>query len=174
MTSELWNALPARIRTSPARSLILRQARSADVAELHVLDTQVFEEVAYPYFLMRQMIDMYRQHCLVLDDGEHLHGYVLAATSILNRDSWILGLCVSTDRRGEGLGRDLMTEILIRLRDDGIRVVRLTVEPGNTVAVALYECLGFVPEQPDNGFRSEYFGPGEHRLVMRLDLPAAA
>ncbi|MER7051260.1 MULTISPECIES: GNAT family N-acetyltransferase [unclassified Streptomyces] len=140
------------------------------MAELHILDAKIFKKVAYPYFLMRQLVDLYGPHFLVLDDGEHLHGYVLAATSALNRESWILGLCVTMDHRGEGLGRQLMTAILERLRKDGIRIVRLTVEPENNVAVTLYERLGFTPEQPENGFRSDYFGTGEHRLIMRLGL----
>ncbi|WP_406353698.1 GNAT family N-acetyltransferase [Streptomyces sp. NBC_01635] len=144
------------------------------MAELHILDERVFKEVAYPYFLMRQLVDIYSRHFLVLDDDEHIHGYVLAATSALSRESWILGLCVAMDHRGEGLGRLLMAAILKQLRSDGIHVVRLTVEPGNNVAVTLYECLGFVPEQPGNGFRSDYFGPGEHRLIMRLNLSGAA
>ncbi|MEU6454229.1 GNAT family N-acetyltransferase [Streptomyces sp. NPDC047065] len=174
MTSNLQYTNPLLARTSREPSLALRQARSTDVAELHALDEKIFQKVAYPYFLMRQLVDIYGPHLLVLDDDEHLHGYVLAATSAHNRESWILGLCVAMDHRGEGLGRLLMAAILEQLRKDGIQVVRLTVEPENRVAVRLYEHFGFLPEGPENGLRSDYFGPGEHRLVMRLALQEAA
>lgn len=154
------------------RRLVLRAARESDLPELRRLDGEVFQEVAYPAFLLRQLYDLYAEHFLVLDDGEgRLRGYVLAATTALNRDSWILGLCVTEDRRRHGLGRELMLEVLARLRHSGITRVRLTVEPANRAAILLYRSLGFRPEQPDAGLRRDYFGPGEDRRVMHLKLP---
>lgn len=155
-----------------AGRLVLRAARESDLPELRRLDEEVFQEVAYPAFLLRQLYDMYAGHLLVLDEGEgRLRGYVLAATTALNRDSWILGLCVTPDRRRHGLGRELMTEILARLRRDGIEHVRLTVEPANRAAILLYRSLGFRPEQPGDGLRRDYFGPGQDRQILRLALP---
>ncbi|MEJ1196172.1 MULTISPECIES: N-acetyltransferase [unclassified Streptomyces] len=152
--------------------LVLRTARESDLPELRRLDEEVFQEVAYPGFLLRQLFDMYEEHFLVLDDGTgRLRGYVLAATRALGGDSWILGLCVTEDRRRHGLGRELMTEVLTRLRRDGIGVVRLTVEPANLAAILLYRSLGFHPEEPDAGLRRDYFGPGMDRQILRLDLP---
>ncbi|MFE0811762.1 GNAT family N-acetyltransferase [Streptomyces sp. NPDC058794] len=151
--------------------LVLRTADEADLPELRRLDEEVFQEFAYPGFLLRQLFDMYEEHFLVLDDGTgRLRGYVLAGTRALGADSWILGLCVTRDRRRHGLGRELMREVLDRLRRDGIRVVRLTVEPANLAAIFLYRGLGFRPEEPDGGLRPDYFGPGAHRQIMRLDL----
>ncbi|WP_055630109.1 GNAT family N-acetyltransferase [Streptomyces hirsutus] len=151
--------------------LVLRTAQESDLPELRRLDEAVFQEVAYPAFLFRQLYDMYAEHLLVLDDGEgHLHGYVLAATTALSRESWILGLCVAEERRRHGLGRELMVAILARLRDSGIEQVRLTVEPANRAAVLLYRSLGFRPEQPGGGLRRDYFGPGQDRLIMHLGL----
>ncbi|MEU9349791.1 GNAT family N-acetyltransferase [Streptomyces griseoloalbus] len=152
--------------------LVLRAARESDLPELCRLDEEVFQEVAYPAFLLRQLYDMYAEHLLVIDEGEgRLRGYVLAATTALSRDSWILGLCVTRDRRRHGLGRELMTEVLARLRRDGIEQVRLTVEPANRAAILLYRSLGFRPEQPDDGLRRDYFGPGLDRRILRLELP---
>ncbi|MYU20977.1 GNAT family N-acetyltransferase [Streptomyces sp. SID8352] len=156
--------------------LVLRTAREEDLPELLRLDREVFQDVAYPGFLLRQMWDMYAEHFLVLDAGEgRLRGYVLAATTTpaLGLDSWILGLCVARDRRRRGLGRELMTEIIARLRRDGVARVRLTVEPANRAAIRLYRSLGFRPEGPDAGLRPDYFGPGMHRLVLGLPLTPA-
>lgn len=154
-----------------SRSPALRAARESDLPELRRLDEEVFQEVAYPAFLLRQLYDMYAEHLLVLDEGEgRLRGYVLAATSALNRDSWILGLCVTLNHRRHGLGRELMTEVLARLHRDGIEQVRLTVEPGNDAAILLYRSLGFCPEPPDDGHRPDYFGPGQDRQIMHLRL----
>jgi [ribosomal protein S18]-alanine N-acetyltransferase len=166
---------PVRIpdpRSAPEPgTLLLRTARETDLPELRRLDKEVFQEVAYPGFLLRQLYDMYAEHFLVLDDGRGLlRGYVLAGTTALDRDSWILGLCVTQDRRRHGLGRELMREVLVRLRGTGVERVRLTVEPGNRAAILLYRSLGFRPEPPDKGMRPDYFGPGMHRRVLRLDL----
>lgn len=150
----------------------LRAARESDLPELRRLDEEVFQEVAYPAFLLRQLYDMYADHLLVLDEGEgRLHGYVLAATTALSKDSWILGLCVTHSRRRHGLGRELMSEVLARLRRDGIERVRLTVEPANRPAILLYRSLGFAPEPPDDGLRRDYFGPGQDRQILLLRLP---
>ncbi|MET9252602.1 N-acetyltransferase [Streptomyces sp. NPDC003717] len=150
---------------------VLRAAREADLPELRRLDAEVFQEFAYPGFLLRQLFDMYAEHFLVLDEGGgRLRGYVLAGTRALGRDSWILGLCVTPDRRRLGLGRELMTEVLARLELAGVDTVRLTVEPANRVAIALYDSLGFTAEHPDAGLRPHYFGPGKHRRILRLDL----
>ncbi|MFE7811634.1 GNAT family N-acetyltransferase [Streptomyces sp. NPDC057433] len=153
------------------RPLVLRTAQESDLPELRRLDEAVFQEVAYPAFLFRQLYDMYAEHLLVLDDGGgRLRGYVLAATTALNRESWILGLCVAEERRRHGLGRELMVEVLARLRGSGIEQVRLTVEPANRAAILLYRSLGFRLEHPDAGLRRDYFGPGQDRLVMHLGL----
>ena len=154
---------PARKR--PVR---MRGVTEAALPELHRLDREVFQEVAYPYFMLRQLFDMYADHLFVLDDGEALQGYVLAGTVL--GTGWVLGLGVARERRGEGLGRRLMLEILRQLRSDGVREVRLTVDPTNAAAIALYKSSGFAPAAADGGLRRNYFGPGEHRLVLELSL----
>ncbi|MFI2374482.1 GNAT family N-acetyltransferase [Streptomyces sp. NPDC018964] len=149
---------------------VLRTAQESDLPELRRLEEEVFQEFAYPAFLLRQLFDMHAEHFLVLDDGENrLRGYVLAATTAFS-DSWILGLCVAEDRRRHGLGRELMVEVLTRLRRCGTERVRLTVEPDNDAAILLYRSLGFRPEPPDGGLRRDYFGPGEDRRMMCLVL----
>ncbi|MDG9721333.1 GNAT family N-acetyltransferase [Streptomyces sp. DH41] len=153
---------------------LLRPARESDLPELERLDKEVYQEVAYPAFLLRQLHDLYAGpagHLLVLDDGDgRLRGYVLAATAAFHRDSWVLGLCVAEDRRRQGLGRELMLEVLERLRRCGTERVRLTVEPANDAAILFYRSLGFRPEPPDGGLRRDYFGPGGDREVMCLVL----
>ena len=178
MTAEPLEHDPDRLKHLPEpnpfpnpRHPVLRRARDSDLAELRRLDEEAFQEFAYPAFLLRQLFDMYAEHFLVLDDGDgRLRGYVLAATTALSHDSWILGLCVTEDSRRHGLGRELMVEVLARLRRSGVEQVRLSVEPANHVAILFYGSLGFRPEQPDGGLRRDYFGPGEDRRVMCLVL----
>ncbi|MFF4251952.1 GNAT family N-acetyltransferase [Streptomyces sp. NPDC001663] len=150
-----------------ARRLRLRGVTEADLGALALLDRETFPEEPYPYFVLRQMYDVYPDHLLVLDDGAALKGYVLVGTAPDKSRSWILGLGITRDERGRGHGRRLMLEVLDLLRGIGVREVHLTVAPTNTAAILLYETLGFTAEQ---SVRKDYFGPGADRRLMRLRL----
>ncbi|MGW1210589.1 GNAT family N-acetyltransferase [Streptomyces sp. NPDC002499] len=157
-------ALPARPST---RQLRLRGVDEADLAALAHLDREAFPDEPYPYFVLRQLYDVYPRHLLVLDDGTELKGYVLVGTPPDATRSWILGLGITRDERGRGHGRRLMLEVLRRLRSDRVREVCLTVDPANLAAIDLYASLGFTAEQD---VRVDYFGPGADRVIMRLTL----
>ncbi len=149
------------------RPLTMREVTEDDLPELVRVDREAFPDEPYPYFVLRQLFDLHGDCLLVLDDGESLHGYVLYVTTRDGYRSWIVSLGVTRDRRGRGLGRRLMLEVLRRLRTEGVREVRLTVEPANAAAIMLYRSLGF---SSDEGVREDYFGRGEDRLVMTLGL----
>jgi len=147
-----------------------RPATEDDLPALARLDKEVFADLAYPYFILRQFFDLCEDHALVLDDGHTLHGYVLA-TSPCADVSWILSLGITGNLQGKGLGRQLMIAILGRLRSEKAHEVRLTVDPDNDRAVSLYQRLGFTQA---GDVRKDYFGPGEHRVLMTLDLADSA
>ncbi|GAA4999140.1 GNAT family N-acetyltransferase [Streptomyces siamensis] len=144
----------------------VRGASEQDLNALHQLDAELFPDFTYPYFVLRQFFDVCAKDFLVLDDGSSLCGYVLSATAPDRRKSWVLGLGVTKNLRGQGLGRRLMGEALHSLRDHGVPEVWLSVEPANDTAIALYRSLGFVHQGSEKG----YFGPGEDRLLMMLRL----
>lgn len=149
------------------RPLALREADEHDMPELVRVDREVFPEDPYPYFVLRQLVDVHAGQLLVLADGRRLHGYVLFVNSPRQKGSWVMSLGVTRDQRGRGLGRRLMSEVLERLRAEGVRDVRLTVEPANAPAIMLYRSLGF---SAGEDVRRDYFGPGEDRIVMELRL----
>ncbi|WP_369031260.1 MULTISPECIES: GNAT family N-acetyltransferase [Streptomyces] len=144
----------------------MRSATEQDLPDLERLDTEIFTDFAYPFFVLRQLFDVHGPDLLVLDDGTELLGYALAGTSPDKKQGWILGLGVDARLRGHGLGRRLMAAVLDQLRAEGVVEAKLTVDPENSAAIALYGSCGF--EQIDE--RKDYFGPGEHRLIMTLHL----
>ncbi|MEU0199514.1 MULTISPECIES: GNAT family N-acetyltransferase [unclassified Streptomyces] len=107
-----------------------------------------------------------REGLLVLEGRAGLDGYVLVSRAV-DGFGWILSIGVARARRGRGLGRRLMTEALHRLGTDGAVEARLAVHPANEAALGLYKSLGFVAE---GDVRRDYYGPGEDRLLLRLDL----
>ncbi|MFE9448493.1 GNAT family N-acetyltransferase [Streptomyces sp. NPDC006739] len=145
---------PAQVR--------MRAATEQDLPRLARLDAHIFTEFAYPFFVLRQLMDVCGDDFLVLDDGTDLLGYVLAGTRSDRKRSWILGLGVDERLRGQGMGRRLMEAALEMMRAEGVVEAALTVDPANAPALALYGSFGFV--QTDD--RADYFGPGQHRLIM--------
>ncbi len=79
----------------------------------------------------------------------------------------ILTVVVAPARRGRGIGRLMMDEIIRRLYFMRIASLFLEVDEGNDPALALYRRLGF----REVGRRSNYYGNGTaNALVMRADL----
>ncbi|MFE7077440.1 GNAT family N-acetyltransferase [Streptomyces sp. NPDC057620] len=144
------------------RLLRMRNVRESDLDTVTLLDQAIFVRDAYSYTVLRQFYDLYAKHFLVLEDEQDIQGYVLVGTA-MDRRSWVLGLGVVRERRGRGLGRRLMLEVLSCLRTDGVEEVRLSVAPSNAPAIDLYKSLDFTVE---GGLRKEYFGPGGDRLIM--------
>jgi ribosomal-protein-alanine N-acetyltransferase len=75
----------------------------------------------------------------------------------------LLNLAVHPDYRRQGLGRLLMTFLLLRAEEKGISKVFLEVRPSNQVAIALYRSLGFKNLYRRPGY---YETDGEDALVM--------
>lgn len=166
----------------------VREVSEGDLPQLLRLDRAVFQGAAYPFFVMRQLFDVHREHLLVLEGpgdtgpggegsgekpgegpapgGPRLLGYVLAGVVPGGKDAWILGLGVEPAERGHGYGRRLLRAGLARLTDHGVGEVRLSVEPANHAAIRLYRSFGFI----EAGRRDDYFGPHEDRLIMSLPL----
>ncbi|WP_370422942.1 GNAT family N-acetyltransferase [Streptomyces sp. QH1-20] len=159
----------------------VREVAEGDLPQLLRLDRAVFQGAAYPFFVMRQLFDVHREHLLVLEGpgaegrgegpgkgiapgGPRLVGYVLAGVVPGGKDAWILGLGVEPAERGHGHGRRLLRAGLARLTDHGVGEVRLSVEPANHAAIRLYRSFGFT----EAGRRDDYFGPDEDRLLMSL------
>lgn len=140
----------------------IRHARAEDLSALHTVDEAVFGDLAYPLFVLRQFVDVHQRHFLVIDADPPLLGYVLAAHAAHSSQAWLLGLGVHPDARKYGYGRALMDRCLTMLRDDGASGVRLTVKPGNTAAIKLYESTGF----KKTSYIPGYYGDGEGRYEM--------
>jgi ribosomal protein S18 acetylase RimI-like enzyme len=146
--------------------VVIRSAQEADLDALHRVDRLVYGRLAYPYFVLRQLMDLHSRHCVVADDGTTLLGYCLGALTAVTGTGWVLGLGVLPQSRGAGHGRDLIHEVVQRLIADGAQEVRLAVDSENAAAIHLYETLGF----RIIGFHPRYYGPEADRLIMAAGL----
>jgi len=85
---------------------------------------------------------------LALDEGEVI-GYCwtesecgLEPTTVL-RKGRVYMLGVAPRYRGKGLGKQLLRAGLLHLKNQGRELIEITVDTQNTVAIALYQWLGF-------------------------------
>lgn len=82
-----------------------------------------------------------------------------------------LGMGLSKDIRGKGIGTKLMTAALDHAKRIGLEMIELSVYTTNTSAIALYKKLGFVEEGVQRKFRKldgQYFDA----LMMAKELAA--
>jgi ribosomal-protein-alanine N-acetyltransferase len=83
------------------------------------------------------------------------------------QNAYMVGVSIDKEWRGRGVGTELLKGSFVRLQQDNIKEIELTVDPQNTSAVTLYEKkLGFVATE----LRDNEYGEGESRLVMKLIL----
>ncbi len=139
-----------------------RSAVQADLPALVALERLCFGEEAYTSLQLRQWLDLGGPLVRVADGSGGLDGYAIGALAH-DGSGWLLALGVRPEARGRGLGRALTSAVLDALHARGVHEVQLTVTPGNTAARALYAALGFVGDE----VHRDYYGPGQHRLVMR-------
>jgi ribosomal-protein-alanine N-acetyltransferase len=105
--------------------------------------------------------------CRVADLNREIVAYGIAAIGA--SETHILNLCVRSDLRGRSIGRQMLMLLLERARQAGTADAFLEVRPSNTLAIALYQSVGFI----EVGRRRGYYqadGGREDALVLRLRL----
>lgn len=84
-----------------------------------------------------------------------------------SENAYIMSVAVLPDFRGQNVGTALLEYALENIKQYGISKVKLTVDPANFTALAVYrEKLGFTVV---DSAKDEY-GEGEDRLVMAKDI----
>ena len=66
-----------------------------------------------------------------------------AATHASGVSAWVYDISVDADRRGQGLGRELIDALHAAARDLGATSMALNVFGHNTTAIRLYETSGY-------------------------------
>ncbi len=82
----------------------------------------------------------------------------------------VMDVAVAADRRREGIARNLLHRLAYDGHVWGAQFMTLEVAESNVPARGLYESLGFA----QCGLRRNYYGEGNHALVMSVALPLTA
>ena len=128
------------------------------------LEQKLFPEDAWSSVSMAAELSGNHTYYLGIFDPE-LIGYAGLSTSVGSFSSDIQTIGVAIEKRGQGLGRKLMEQLIAKAKELGSEQVMLEVRADNQAAIALYLDLGFV--QID--VRKRYYQPaGIDALIMRL------
>jgi ribosomal-protein-alanine N-acetyltransferase len=141
-----------------------------DVAAVHEIERLSFS-TPWPAHAFEQELKGNRlARYLVARAGEHVVGF--AGTWLMVDESHVTTFSVHPDWRRQGIGRQLLLNLVELSVAIGARRMTLEVRVSNVAAQALYRSFGFV----DAGRRPHYYtDDGEDALVMTtpdLDDPA--
>ncbi|WP_423190188.1 N-acetyltransferase family protein [Alkalibacterium sp. f15] len=74
-----------------------------------------------------------------------------AGYGFINEDTPELGMAIKLPYRGQGIGKDLLTEMIDLALSIGYPALSLSVDPHNKKALRLYENSGFIKVNEDDG-----------------------
>lgn len=101
---------------------------------------------------------------VVAEDNGKVAGYIGSQTVLGEAD--MMNVAVHPDYRRQGIGEQLVLELIRRLQEQGSHILLLEVRASNAPAISLYEKLGFIQVGRRPNY---YYKPKEDALILRKE-----
>lgn len=155
-------------------------SRKSQVISVRPLEARWFDDCArfHALFFARgwtigDFQELARDRQVIADgafDGQGKICLGFAISRLAMPEAELLSIAVDPHHQGRGVGRQLLAAHLAHLAAQGTREIFLEVEQGNSVAIGLYNHIGFVKVGERAGYYPKKDGSRATALVMRAQL----
>ncbi len=144
--------------------VVIRGFEEPDFDQVVALEMAGSGSVYGASVFIRQMQALAGETFFVSCIGDQIAGYTIGSlVSGAPEKGWILRLQVAEPYRRRGIGRMLLQRLHEEFGNMDLRELFLSVSPANSRALPLYLSFGY----EEVAYRTEYFGSGEDRLILR-------
>ena len=131
-----------------------------DISQVAEIERQIFS-IPWSEKAFRNSMESDNTIYIVAKENNNVVGY--AGRYLSFEEGNITNVAVNPLSRRKGIGEKIVRDILNRAYEKGVRDVFLEVRETNSVAIALYEKIGFKEE----GIRKNFYDkPRENALIM--------
>lgn len=131
-----------------------------DISQVAEIERQIFS-IPWSERAFRNSMESDNTIYIVAKENNNVAGY--AGMYLSFEEGNITNVAVNPLSRRKGIGEKIVRDILNRAYEKGVRDVFLEVRETNSVAIALYEKIGFKEE----GIRKNFYDkPRENALIM--------
>lgn len=143
--------------------MLIRQMQAGDLEQAAALEAQNFSRPWSKEAFADALEKDYYQYLVAVDEeSQRIFGMCGLIRTL--EEGGITNVVVSDDARNQGIGYRMLTELMRRAEEEGVREYTLEVRKSNAPAIALYRKLGFVEE----GIRPTFYDmPVEDAVIMR-------